>query len=311
MAEAAYIVITGVTKFAILLFYYRLAGQGIRTHFKYALWICMSEIILYKSLYLIIISTECQPLQARWQALNPAWTSKHQWHCPMSEAANIFVGSTISATEDLIIAVLPCMLLWNMKISFRAKCGIWSLFAVSTTTSIAGYARSYTIYKAYYLSDDPIYYLYWLWLLSAVELCLGLICSSVPALKPFLKHHRIMKKLSSCTSSLPSLPTLSLHRRRRTTQPSLSSIIGNSIFEGTGNYGDIKLQGATSQAQVTWNTMNLADQGPTDRRSSRDKSMEITVKNDVESFTTVEDPDQDKMWINVHTQVSIRKEQQD
>ena len=149
LAEFSYICVVGMTKMSILLFYRRLAGQNFRHAFRYAVYVMMAEIVAYKPAYLIAISLTCRPLDARWKINDPAWVETHHFTC-MDESMNIIIGSTLSAVEDLIIALLPTLLIWKLQLPLRQKLALWCLFSLSISTSIAGFVRSYFIYLAFW-----------------------------------------------------------------------------------------------------------------------------------------------------------------
>lgn len=121
----------------------------------------MGEVVLYRTAYILTMCTSCFPIQARWERVNPAWTAAHHYTCRTSDALNITVGSGVSAVEDLILALLPIVFLWNLQVPLRTKLGIWFLFSLSLGTSMLGAVRAYMMYKAYYHGDrDWIYWLY-------------------------------------------------------------------------------------------------------------------------------------------------------
>ena len=141
----------GFVKIAILLFYRRLSSNTSRT-FTYTLYACITFIIAFKVAYLSVIVRTCAPLKARWLRCDPTWASSHQYTC-INESANIFTGSTISATEDLVIALLPTALIWRLRLPKKQKFGLWCIFGLSIFTSVAGYIRSYYIMRAAHTSD--------------------------------------------------------------------------------------------------------------------------------------------------------------
>lgn len=162
IAEFVYSILSGMIKIAILLFYHRLSKGKVTNVFAYILYVVMAEVILYRTAYLIVLCTSCIPLQARWEKSNPAWTSTHHYTCPTSDALNITMGSLVSAVEDLVLALLPLVLIWNLRVPLRTRIGIWLLFSMSLLTSAAGFARAFALWNAYYHNKkDLVYGLYW------------------------------------------------------------------------------------------------------------------------------------------------------
>lgn len=104
----------------------------------------LADIGTVKLIYYITLFVSCRPLQAWWLKEDPIWASTHEFTC-INIGSFMETMNTISATEDLILALMPTMLLWNMHLPARQKIGIWTVFAMSIFTSVVGYARSYFI----------------------------------------------------------------------------------------------------------------------------------------------------------------------
>jgi hypothetical protein len=121
----------------------------------------MGEVVVYKTIYILILCTSCFPLEAHWQRADPAWSKTHAYVCHTSDALNITAGSSISAVEDLVLALLPLVLIWNLSVPLRTKLGIWFLFSLSLGTSALGFVRAYLMWKAYYHGHHD--YIYWLY----------------------------------------------------------------------------------------------------------------------------------------------------
>jgi len=121
----------------------------------------MAEVITYKFIYIVVLGTSCFPIQAIWQKADPAWRTTHPYVCHTNSALNITAGSSISAVEDLVLALLPVVLIWRLSVPLRTKIGIWGLFSLSLGTSALGFVRAYFIWRAYYHGNHD--YIYWLY----------------------------------------------------------------------------------------------------------------------------------------------------
>lgn len=263
--------------------------------------------------------TSCMPLQARWMRADPSWRSSHHYRCPTSDAMNITAGSAISAVEDLVLAILPIILLWNLQVPIKTKIGIWFLFSLSLGTSALGFVRAYLMWKAYYHGDkDYIYWLYWTWLLAMLEVACGLICSSVPALKPFVVHYKLQSRIRAFFH-LPTMCTKADTENKAITEgyafnqsikrfkrPDLQS----GIFDG--------VMTASSLAEVSWNNNStILSTSVRDRHASRSldssKTSEMIAEEEMfeleEAHPTSPLPAQEKdsMWINVRSSVTVER----
>ena len=126
----------------------------------------MAEVIAYKFIYIIMLCTSCFPLQAIWQKADPAWRTSHPYVCHTNNGLNITTGSSISAVEDLVLALLPVVLIWRLSVPLRTKIGIWFLFSLSLGTSALGFVRAFIMWKAYYHGNHD--YIYWLYVRRAL-----------------------------------------------------------------------------------------------------------------------------------------------
>lgn len=136
---------------------------------------------------------------------------------------------------------------------WKKKLVIMSLFLTSTLTCVAGYVRSYFVYRAFWTSEDYIRKLsqsscvvmpmskfhedalYWLWIMSGMEVSIGIICSSVPALKPFMIHFKISQRVSK-----------TWHAATATIRRATNTINTNH----TSRKSTLRKPGATSQAST-------------------------------------------------------------
>lgn len=150
-----------------------------------------------------------------------------------------------------------------------------------------------------------------------LEVALGLICSSVPALKPFVKHFHLEDHLRRLFSLAPRKRDLDNETAKESHNhlilaPQFSRAqldrLG-SIFDG--NELDTT-QGtmASSLAQVTWTT----NPAPPSLHRRISKSFEKSIQNisehelqDVQS--AVPSPSEDGMFINVRQSVTIERKE--
>jgi len=214
----------------------------------------------------------------------------------MNDALNIMIGSVVSAGEDLVLALLPAVLVWSMQIPTRTKIGIWLLFSLSIGTSAIGFVRAYIMWQGLYNDQkDWIYHLYWTWLLAMLEVACGLICSSVPALKPFCKHFAIEQKVRGFFK-LTS-------RKTSTAKPRLlpNETVDNSssgIFDGT----------LTSIAEVTWVSRPKSIRGSRIGKSQTRKHPASVVEEELHELRALAGNDEDNMCINVRQSITIDRE---
>jgi hypothetical protein len=185
-----YVVATGLIKISILLFYRRLDARCIPSAFRIITWISIAVIALFISAFTIVLFTACDPFPAFWNQFDVALQLQgYKYHCWINEEADIMAASIISAIQDGVAAFLPTLLYWNLQIPQRQKIALGAVFALGYLVCIACAMRVYAIYRIFH---NPKYDATWTtWpalLLALIEIQLGAIVASAPALKVFAKH---------------------------------------------------------------------------------------------------------------------------
>ncbi|KAF2837819.1 integral membrane protein, partial [Patellaria atrata CBS 101060] len=182
--EVFYILTTGPIKISILCFYRRLSTGTISTKFIWTVWLSIASVIGYMVAFMIALFATCRPIDAYWNFMDPAWTSKHEYTCA-DEAAILFSAVIISMIQDIITCVLPIWFVWNLQLAKRQKIAVAGIFLVGFLTCIAGALRMYYIHRVYYETYDITWAAEEGWLWTMIESHLGIICASAPALKIF------------------------------------------------------------------------------------------------------------------------------
>ncbi|TID20697.1 ATP-dependent bile acid permease [Venturia nashicola] len=186
--ELLYLVSTSTTKISILLFYRRLARGTISSTFMYAVWAAIASVVIYFLYFFIALLFTCNPLEAFWKQIDPAWSAQHKgkFQCH-GEAANLIASAAVSVIHDFVACGLPTLLLWKLQISRIQKLALGGLFALGLFVCLAGVLRlaaiPYVYFNTYDTTWDSLQALLWL----AVEAHITVICASAPALKAYFK----------------------------------------------------------------------------------------------------------------------------
>jgi hypothetical protein len=186
-----YIVAGGMIKISILLFYRRLDSRSITKSFRIATWLNIIAIAIFSAAFVIVLFTACTPFTAFWYQFDVTkQLTGYAYHCWVDEAADLLSASIISAVQDAIAAFLPTILYWNLQIPRRQKIALGAIFALGYLVCIVAAIRSYYVWRTF---NNPQYDSTWeswpAWLLCMLEIQLGAICASAPALKVFLAHY--------------------------------------------------------------------------------------------------------------------------
>jgi hypothetical protein len=186
-----YIVSGGMIKISILLFYRRLDSRSITRSFRIATWINIIAIGIFCIAFVVVLFTACTPFEAFWYQFDIAkQIAGYSYHCWVNEYADLLSASIISAVQDAVAAFLPTILYWNLQIPRRQKIALGAIFALGYLVCIVAGVRSYYVYRIF---NNPLYDSTWeswpAWLLCMLEIQLGAICASAPALKVFFTHY--------------------------------------------------------------------------------------------------------------------------
>lgn len=187
-AETIFCAATGLVKVSILLFYRRLSARVVSRAFFWTTWITIGYITAYSIALCIAPILGCQPISAFWDQFDPIKRLQgYEFHC-FDEGADVLVASILSASQDLLTAILPTFLYWNLKIPIRQKLALFGIFAMGYGVVALGALRAYYSWNAFYNTYDVTWATWEILLMSLLELHIGCLCANAPALKVFFKH---------------------------------------------------------------------------------------------------------------------------
>ena len=179
---------SGFIKISILLFYRRLSSRVVSKSFRWATWLTIGFIVAYTIALTLAPILGCDPISAFWDQTNYTKLVKgYKYRC-FDEGADVFIASIISAVQDLITAVLPTFLFWNLRIPLQQKVALFGIFAIGYGVVALGSLRAYYSWQIYYGTYDVTWVTWDLFLVSMLELHVGCFCANAPTFKVFFKH---------------------------------------------------------------------------------------------------------------------------
>jgi hypothetical protein len=87
-----------------------------------------------------------------------------------------FIVAIINCIADLLITCLPIPLVLQLNIPLKTRLGVLALFCVGFIVLIASALRTYYYYNSNINSYDLTWDAYPLWIASALEVNVGLVC---------------------------------------------------------------------------------------------------------------------------------------
>ena len=128
---------------------------------------------------------------AIWQCIpiSDFWTSLNTLQNPKCFNILVFDGfnSAWSAFEDLVIWILPLPVIWKLKVPFSRKVGLWVLVGISSISVVCALVRMASLI-IWMRSIDISWNYPLIPFLANMEVCIGLMTSSVPAIYPLFRR---------------------------------------------------------------------------------------------------------------------------
>lgn len=123
----------------------------------------------------------CTPVSASWNHSLQRLPSTRCFSAKTFSSIGLF-NSIINILTDFIFAILPIPIVVKLKVNLRTKCTLVFVLSLGFVACAAGIAKAQT-QTTFMDNPDP----YWhdgfmVW--NMVELCLGILAASLPALKP-------------------------------------------------------------------------------------------------------------------------------
>jgi len=220
IAEFVYLVLAGTIKLSVLLFYRRVFAPSRPTlHFIDG---GIIFVLVTYTAFLLATIFECTPIRKGWDASTPG-------HCYRPKILPYFSGA-MNVVTDLYVLIVPVPALLRLQMDFKRKLRVMAVFSLGVfacATSIIRLGETSILYQ----SHDATWNLSKISIWVVIEVNVGIICSCMLALPPFLKRYwpkdlraSILHLLTYSFTSSESLPDRKLpkgdltsksHRGRR------------------------------------------------------------------------------------------------
>ncbi|KAK5631826.1 hypothetical protein RRF57_007540 [Xylaria bambusicola] len=175
---------TSLTKLSMLAMVRRLTTAS-NNKVENAVVLALAALITANCFIFIMVETfQCRPVSYGWTLhLAPG-------NC-INEEAHIFSANIINTVTDFAVVLLPIRTAMRIQLSPRQRAIVAGLFGVGLVASAVGIARTFFTWLLLNAPDYDVTWNSWyVWLTSLIELYLGIICASAPAMKPFFTQKR-------------------------------------------------------------------------------------------------------------------------
>ncbi|MCJ1482904.1 hypothetical protein MMC06_003070 [Schaereria dolodes] len=184
-SNIVYVTAQFCTKMSILLLYRRIFTTLDRT-FAIALWVTMAYIAAWSIAVLMLGIFGCVPVNKVWDETIPG-------KCVGGLAAQA-APNFLSVFADFVILCLPGIVLFKLHMTVGRKLGLWALFIIGLFSCAAGLARAGLAFRSY-LDATWAYPDLFIW--SAVEMTVGIVCACVPVIVPAFSGDLFKKRSGS------------------------------------------------------------------------------------------------------------------
>ncbi|PNS14666.1 hypothetical protein CAC42_1688 [Sphaceloma murrayae] len=183
-----YVIASTCYKISLCASYMRIIAKSGHRHYRFVVWATMALSAGYGTSFLFAIVFACNPVEKSWKPKVPG---------KCFPPSPFYYGTTVTnILIDIIVLFLPIPLLWRLQMNKRRKMGLILCFALGALTTVGASMRLASVAKVVRFGD-PDEFVMW----SSVEINLGIITGSIPALLPLLKKVR-----GTTTSSGPTGP---------------------------------------------------------------------------------------------------------
>ncbi|KAK8049835.1 hypothetical protein PG994_011565 [Apiospora phragmitis] len=174
---------TSLTKLSMLAMLYKLSTASTDKKMNVVILGLSALISLNAFIFLMVELFQCRTISDYWTP------SAGRQDC-IDESAHLEAAGIINTTSDFILVFLPIRTVMGLKLPRKQRIIVLGLFSAGFLACIAGVVRVYfTAISTNDLNFDRTWNSWATWIASTVELGLGIICASVPAIKPFFVYY--------------------------------------------------------------------------------------------------------------------------
>ncbi|EER26245.1 hypothetical protein D8B26_003399 [Coccidioides posadasii str. Silveira] len=176
-----------LTKISVLVLYMRVIKGTANKIFLNVVRGAIGILVAYATSGIVLLCLQCKPITAYWDQFNLLNPPKGKYTC-WDEGILPLYAVIFNVFTDLMVTCLPMFLFVQLKMPFREKMSLAAVFGMGFIVCISGMIRIYYYYTIFYRTYDITWVAYEVWIWTVVECNLGIICASIPPLRPLFKR---------------------------------------------------------------------------------------------------------------------------
>ncbi|KAK1537694.1 hypothetical protein CPAR01_07807 [Colletotrichum paranaense] len=202
--QTLFLFASGLSKLSILTSYLRIAPLG--SWFRKLTWVTMGFVFALMWIFLIVLWTQCSPAWHYWDLFVENRNCIEEWP-PLA-------GQTITTVlTDFAVYILPMPTLFRLRLPIMQRLILIILFSLGTVVVVAGIMRTYWAHFVERETYDVTWDGFELWIWTALEANLAVVCGCVPVLRRLLPSMSDTKDSHVSESAAP--PTIGSGKRRQ------------------------------------------------------------------------------------------------
>ncbi|KAF4826620.1 hypothetical protein CGCTS75_v008971 [Colletotrichum tropicale] len=197
VGQTLFIFASGLSKLSILTSYLRIAPLG--STFQRVTQVTIGAVLALIVIFLMVLWTQCIPIWHYWDLTVLDRNCMAEWP-PLA-------GQTITTViTDIIVYLLPMPTLFRLRLPVLQRIVLIILFSLGTVVVVAGIMRTWWTYYVEEMTYDVTWDGFELWIWTALEANLAIICGCVPVLRRLLPSMTENADSSAADSTSP--PTI-------------------------------------------------------------------------------------------------------
>lgn len=141
---------------------------------------------------------QCKPVRAAWD-VEMLPTEKQCWNPSVSADMSI-ANSSFGAVMDFVLALIPCTIVWNLKVAMKTKLGLMAFLSLGIVAGIGAAVKSQQL-QLLKSRADFTWGVYDMYVWTIVELTLVIFCGCIPPIKPLFDWMRKGKPIAPSGAS--------------------------------------------------------------------------------------------------------------
>ncbi|KAF0321855.1 integral membrane protein [Colletotrichum asianum] len=177
VGQTLFVFASGLSKLSILTSYLRIAPLG--STFQRVTQVTIGAVLALIIIFLMVLWTQCIPIWHYWDLTVLDHNCMAEWP-PLA-------GQTITTViTDIVVYLLPMPTLFRLRLPVLQRIVLIILFSLGTVVVVAGIMRTWWTYYVEEMTYDVTWDGFELWIWTALEANLAIICGCVPVLRRLL-----------------------------------------------------------------------------------------------------------------------------